>query len=158
MAKKNEETLKEEKGIERPQTSFIDKIGQSSKGLDAMAEKLTDVLFSKDKLLMTARLTREYALMIIRNSIVSRFFIGYYGQCVCEITLEKISVPPFYKKKIFEDAPNKYKAFQGIMADLNDELLQITISQDGLGRIELKDIVTAVVGKSAEDSKRLGIL
>ena len=154
---KHKETLDDDEIIKRPRQTLTDAISNNRQGLDALAEKLTDVLFSKDKLLMTARLTKEYALMVIRNTIVSKFFIGYYANCRADIKIIPISVPPFYRKVLNEEVPTKQQAFQSILKDLNDELLQITIGFDGLGRGELKTIVTSLVGKSLEDERKIGI-
>lgn len=161
MAKNKTESKIEdqETGIERPRQNFMDLLGANSRGLDAMADRLSDILFNKEKLLMTSRLSKEYALMIIRNSIVSKFFIGYYGNCDAKIEIEAISVPPYYRrKKNKEVIPNDQRVLKNIMAELNEELLQITIAFDGEGRRELTDIVKAVVGKSNEDQRKLGVI
>lgn len=159
MVKNKEQQENQENIVVRPRNNFMDIIGHNdNKGLDAMAEKLTDVLFSKEKLLMTARLTKDYALMIIRNSIVSKFFIGYYANCKAEISLNPISVPPYYIKNIEYTIPNKDKAFQHIMKELNEELLQITIGFDGKGRQELTEIVSSVVRNFNQEKDKLGLI
>lgn len=124
--------------------------------LDLMAEKLVEVLFDKKNLLMTSRLDRNYAKMIIRNSIVNDFYLAYYSRCKVVIEIESISVPPYYRKKeVIIDTPNKNDVYKRILNDLNDKLLMITISEGGKGRVEVVDIIKGLIGEVAQDRKSL---
>jgi len=150
----SDKSKNQKEAVKTPSISLEDlqKLGKPPENpLEKAMLKLSSIMFDKTKLMMTARLpSMGYAKMIIRNLIISDFFLAYYGRCKAEISFDIVEYPPYYERKVTSTYPNKEGVFQHVFKRLNTALLMITISHKGLGRDEIIKILEGGIAQAKE--------
>ena len=121
--------------------------------------RLVSIMFDKSKLFMTSIIpSMGYAKMVVRIYVLNEFFLAYYSKCNAEITLEPISVPPYYRKKpIKYIVPEKESVFKHVFKALNDKLLELTVGLEGKGRTDIKEIFQGGLNQARESNIITGI-
>ena len=117
-------------------------------GLEKTHSEMVKQLFSKEKLLMTSRLSETYIYYIIKHLIISRFFVNMCEPINIEKHIESLPKYPYYKIISNDNTPSNIDDISEYRAFI-DELLMLPISKDGMGRNEILSII-----KAAEDKLR----
>jgi len=118
---------------------------------EKVLSSMVDKLFKKDALLMISRLDNDLSNYIVKHLIINNFFMLYWSKVKVTITLKPIKEPPYYKKICVitdMELPEHIKlSYQRLI----DELLQVTISNQGQGRKEIMEIIKSLEARMIED-------
>jgi len=117
---------------------------------------MVEKLFNKDALLMISRLDKQLRYYIVKHLIIDNFYNQFYQQIEVKVKFVKDKKFPFYKRQITEIIGNKKDIMIKGYRKLIDELLQITISDEGKGRTEILSIIAAAEQKIRELEAQTG--
>lgn len=103
--------------------------------------ELVKILYDDKKLLMISRLSKNQQTAILKNFIISDFFVEYYNNCGVKIKLLPTDEPPFYKRELTYNYPDIEEVIKTRYKGFMDKVMSITISEDGKGRDEAIQIL-----------------
>lgn len=118
---------------------------------EKVLSSMVDKLFKKDALLMISRLDNDLSNYIVKHLIINNFFMLYWNKIKIDITLTPIEEPPYYKKEYTINTIELPEHIKISYQRLIDELLQITISNQGQGRKEIMEIIKSLEARMIED-------
>jgi hypothetical protein len=124
---------------------FLNSLGKTDDIKEKILKEVVDKLFSKDDLLMIARLDDNLAYYIAKHLIIKIFYFEYYTQIKVKYKIVKYEKFPFYKREdigIF--FPDMDKVIIESYPKFINQLLMLTISFQGQGRNELIKLYDAI--------------
>lgn len=139
--------------------SVLTSSGEKQENLiDETRAEVIKMLFNKDKLLMISRISTDFMYYLTKLLIIRGFFFNYWVNVTVKTEIKQIKTPPYYTIKQIVNTKNAYKQAITSLDILIEEMLQLTISHNGLGRIEGKEIAESMAhAQREEELKRAGL-
>jgi len=132
---------------------FFTKFADVSEPKDKILTDMSHMLFDEEKLLMIARLDKNLAFYIVKHYIILIYFYRYYNVSKVIIKTEESDEYPFYKIKPEYNYPEHNVLIESY-EEFIKKLLQITISFDGGGREDIKQIIEALFREKEKEEER----
>lgn len=140
------EQVAEVMGVDPKDASGIVEGGDEGGTLEKSVFMLTNKLFDKAHLRMIARLNDTLAYYMIKHEALKLTFYDYYMKCRINYRLQAQDEPPYYRT-CHQDVRPSPRGLSSSYREFIDIIYEITISFQGKGREEIRDLIRGLHGE-----------
>jgi hypothetical protein len=140
---------------EEPDFSMSDVLGMLSEQKDAREKAFSEMaqkLFSREDLLMIARLDDNLAFYILRLQVIYHMYQEYWNRISVDYELKE--TPQGWTCEVQEHAEKLPKHMAAAYKSVVEDILQITISFKGQGRKEILETMMSAEAKLVQEEMR----